>query len=84
MVTVKLFGTLRIDTGVKTFTAEAASVRELYPLVVAEIRAKRPDFPVSEAALRACLVAVNGAQASPRARLRDGDTVCFFPAVAGG
>ena len=84
MVTVKLFGTLRVDSGVKSFTAEAASVRDLYPLVVSEIHARRPDFPVSEASLRACLIAVNGAQASPRTRLHEGDTVCFFPAVAGG
>lgn len=34
MVTVKLFGTLRVDSGVKSFTAEASYVRELYPLVV--------------------------------------------------
>ena len=84
MVTVKLFGTLRIDTGVRELTAEAGSVRELYPIVLREIREKRPDSPVTEKTLHACLVAVNGAQAGPRAKLRDGDVVYFFPAVAGG
>ena len=38
MVTVKLFGTLRLNTGVKELTAEADSVRALYPFVLAEIR----------------------------------------------
>jgi len=38
MVTVKLFGTLRLDSGVKELTAEADTIRALYPLVLAEIR----------------------------------------------
>ena len=29
MVTVKLFGLFRLDTGLKTLTAEAGSVKEL-------------------------------------------------------
>ena len=84
MVTVKLFGTLRIDSGVKELQLEAGSIRELVPLVCREIRRQRPDCAVSEKDLRACLVAVNGVQAGPRARLRDGDVVYFFPAAAGG
>ena len=84
MVTVKLFGTLRLNSGVKEFTAEADSVRALYPLVLAEIRKQKPDSGITEKALKSCLVAVNGERVSPRAKLRDGDTVCLFPAVAGG
>lgn len=84
MVTVKLFGTLRVDSGVKEFSAEAESVRELYPLILQEIRTEKPDSNVTEKTLRACLVAVNGKQVSPRTKLRDGDTVYLFPAVAGG
>ena len=79
-----MFGTLRLDSGVKEFETEAGSVRELYPLALREIRAKNPDSAVTEKALRACLVAVNGRQVSPRAKLRDGDLVYLFPAVAGG
>lgn len=84
MVKVKLFGTLRIDSGVRELEAEAGSVRELYPLVLREILARKPDSALTENALRACMVAVNGEQASPRAKLRDGDLVYLFPAVAGG
>ena len=84
MVTVKLFGTLRLDSGVREFTAEADSVRALYPQVLAEIRARKPDSAVTEKTLRACLVAVNGQQTTPRARLKNGDVVYVFPAVAGG
>ncbi len=84
MVTVKLFGTLRIDSGVKELRLEAGSVRELIPLVCRELRRQRPDCTVSEKDLRACLTAVNGVRVSPRTKLRDGDTVSFFPAAAGG
>lgn len=84
MVTVKLFGTLRLDSGVKEVTAEAKTVKELYPLVLREIRAVKPDSAATEKALRACLVAVNGAPAGLRTKLRDGDVVFLFPAVAGG
>ena len=84
MVTVKLFGTLRLDSGVKEFQAEGASVKALYPAVLKEIREKNPECRVTEKDLRVCLVAVNGVQVRPGTRLRDGDTVYLFPAVAGG
>ena len=84
MVTVRLFGTLRLDSGLRAFETEAESVRALYPLVLREIRRVRPDSAVTEKTLRACLVAVNGVRSTPRARLIDGDTVCFFSSAAGG
>ncbi len=84
MVTVKLFGTLRLESGVREMTAEAETVKALYPLVIREIRTVKPDSAITEKALRGCLVAVNGVQAGPRAKLRAGDVVYFFPAVAGG
>ena len=84
MVTVRLFGTLRLDTGVKELTAEAKNVKALYPLVIRELRAAKLGCAVTEKTLRGCLVAVNGVQAGSRAKLRDGDVVYFFPAVAGG
>ena len=84
MVTVRLFGTLRLESGVKELHLEAGSVRELIPLVCREIRSAKPDCAVTEKTLRGCLVAVNGVRVNPRTRLRDGDVVYFFPAAAGG
>ena len=84
MVTVKLFGTLRLETGVKELQLEAGSIRELIPLVCWELRRQRPDCAVSEKDLRACLAAVNGVRVNPRTKLRDGDVVSFFPPAAGG
>ena len=84
MVTVRLFGTLRLESGVRELQLEAGSIRELVPLVCREIRRQRPDCAVSEKDLRACLAAVNGVRVSQRTKLRDGDVVYFFPAAAGG
>ena len=84
MITVKLFGTLRIDSGVKQLQAEASRVRELYPAVLAEIRAVQPETEITLKTLKGCRIAVNSVAAAPGTKLRDGDTVYFFPAVAGG
>ena len=84
MVTVKMFGTLRLETGVKELAAEAETVMALYPLSGRQIRAAKPHCAVAEQPLRGCLVAVNGVRVNPRTRLRDGDVVYFFPAAAGG
>ena len=37
MVTVKLFGTLRLDSGVKELYVDASSIRELYMPVLTEM-----------------------------------------------
>ena len=84
MVTVKMFGTLRLETGVKELAAEAETVMALYPLIVREIRAAKPDCAVTEKTLRGCLVAVNGVRVNPRTKLRDGDTVEIVSFVGGG
>ena len=74
MITVKLFGTLRIDSGVK----------ELYAPVLDAIRARQPDTCITLKTLKGCRIAVNGNAAAPNTALQPGDTVYFFPAVAGG
>ncbi len=84
MITVKLFGTLRIDSGVKEVHAEAARVKELYAPVLDAIRAKQPDTCITLKTLKGCRIAVNGNAAAPTTALQPGDTVYFFPAVAGG
>ena len=84
MITVKLFGTLRIDSGVKEVQAEAARVKELYAPVLDAIRSRQPDTCITLKTLKGCRIAVNGNAAAPNTALQPGDTVYFFPAVAGG
>ena len=84
MITVKLFGTLRIDSGVKAVQAEASRVKELYAPVLEAIQAKQPDTCITLKTLKGCRIAVNGNAAAPNTALRPGDIVYLFPAVAGG
>ena len=84
MVTVKLFGLLRLDSGVKQLDLEAATVRELYPRLLAELSHRAPDCGLTLKDLKACAVAVNEYPAKPGAKLRDGDIVYLIPPIAGG
>lgn len=84
MVTVKLFGTLRLDSGIKSLEVEADTVRELYPLVMAEILRAAPDSEIKEKDVRSCMVSVNEKKANARTKLQNGDTVYIIPPAAGG
>ena len=84
MVTVKLFGTLRLDSGVKEFQCEAGRVSDVYVPLHKKICETRPDSGITLPFLRACLVAVNGVRSTSTARLKSGDEVFLFTAVGGG
>ena len=84
MVTVKLFGLLRLDSGVKQLELEAASVRELYPKLLEELSHQSPDCGLTLKDLKACAVAVNECPAKPGTKLHDGDIVYLIPPIAGG
>ena len=47
MVKVKLFGLLRLDTGLKELELEADSVKELYPLILAAARSAKPGTSIT-------------------------------------
>lgn len=84
MVTVKLFGTLRLDSGVKEVRVRAGNMHALYAAVLEEIKTQKPDSTLTEEALRACLVAVNGEHVHGRIRLHDNDVIYLLSPVAGG
>lgn len=84
MVHVKLFGLLRLDTGLKELDAEASSVRELYPVLLAEAKRAKPSTTVSAADIDGCIVMINGKQGKKSSRLRDGDEVQLMSPVCGG
>lgn len=60
MVTVKLFGLFRLDTGLKSLQVEASSVKELYPVLLAEAKKARPDTRITAADIDGCIVVING------------------------
>ena len=84
MVHVRLFGLFRLDTGLKELRAEAGSVRELYPILLAEARRVRPETTVTAGDLDGCIVMVNGRQSRKSTKLKDNDEVLLMSPVCGG
>ena len=84
MITVKLFGTFRLDSGIKEMQIDAKSVKELYPVVMDEVLKVNPYTTLSMKDVKGCIVSIDGKQVGPRTKLKDGDVVYLVPAVAGG
>jgi len=78
MVTVRLFGTLRLDAGRRQVNVDASTVAEALQKTAASLGL--PDA----GALLAATVYVNGERASTRTRLRDGDELYLLSPAAGG
>ena len=76
MIRVKLYGLLRIDSGIKERQLEAANVKE----VLEDL--ERCGIPRKK--LEAAVILVNGNSANKRSNLTDGDTVVLMSPVAGG
>ncbi len=84
MVKVKLFGLLRLDTGLKELQLEAGSVKELYPLLLDCARRAKPATTVTAADIDGCIVMINGRQGKKSSKLKDGDEVMLMSPVCGG
>ena len=76
MITVKLYGLLRIESGIREKQLEARTVKEVL-LLLADCGIPRKD-------LDGCVVLVNGAGAKKQTKLHDCDTVVLMSPVAGG
>ena len=76
MITVKLYGLLRIESGIKEKQLQATSVRDVLQQLEA-LGIPRKD-------LNGCVILVNGNSANKRYPLTDGDTVVLMSPVAGG
>ena len=76
MITVKIYGLLRIESGIKEKQMEAAAVKEVLDALA--------DHGISKKDLNSCVILVNGNSANKRSRLLDGDTVVLMSPVAGG
>ena len=76
MITVKLFGLLRIDSGIKEKQLKASTVKEVLDFLA--------DCGISRNDLKGCVILINGKSANKRSKLADGDTVVLMSPVAGG
>ncbi len=84
MVTVKLFGLFRLNTGLKEIKADASSVKDLYPILLEEAKNVNPTTMITAADIDGCIVVINGKQRKKNSKLKDGDTVFLMPPVCGG
>lgn len=75
MITVKLFGLVRLQTGIKELQVEAANVKQLKKALCSHI---------PEEMVKGCVLLVNGKPANRFTKLKDGDQVMLMPPVAGG
>ena len=78
MITVKLFGLLRLDTGLRELQVEAANVKQLKNEIL------RATDRITKEKLSGCVILVNGAPCKSWTKLKDGDQVTLLPPVAGG
>jgi molybdopterin converting factor small subunit len=76
MIHVKLYGLLRIESGIKEAWLDAKTVKE----VLANLEAR--GIPGQE--LSGCVILVNGNRVNPGRKLKDGDVVVLMSPVAGG
>ena len=76
MITVKLYGLLRIESGIKEKQLEAASVKEVLDQLA--------GCGIDKNDLNGCVILVNGNSANKRSKLTDGDAVVLMSPVAGG
>ena len=79
-----MFGLLRLDTGLKELDAEAATVGDLYPILLREAKGVKPATTVTARDVNGCVILINGKQGRKSSRLQDGDEVMLMSPVCGG
>ena len=75
MITVRLYGLVRLETGIKELQIEAATVSQLK---------RELARTISNETVKSCVLLVNGKQANRFTKLNNGDQVMLMPPVAGG
>lgn len=76
MITVKLYGLLRIDSGIKERRIEADNIKDVFTDLMQQ--------GIPKKALDSCIILVNGKPTRKRIALQAGDVVQLMSPVAGG
>ncbi len=77
MVTIKLFGSLRLKSGCKGLEADVSTVKE-----ACQALADSTTLQMKE--LKNCVVMVNGKQSKFSSKIEDGSEVVFLAPAGGG
>ena len=75
MITVKVFGLVRLETGIKELQVEAKNIKELQKALTRHI---------PQETIKGCVLLVNGKPVNRFTKIKDGDQVMLMPPVAGG
>lgn len=78
MITVKLFGLLRLETGIKELQVEASSIEQVYTALLEQAA------NINRADIEGCVIFINGTQGNKKSILKNGDIVTLMSPVAGG
>lgn len=78
MITVKLYGLLRLDSGIKALTLEAQTISQVHDAL------RTQSSRLTQKDLDGCMILINGKPGTKRSRLKDGDQVVLMSPVAGG
>ena len=76
MITVKFYGLMRVESGIRELRVEAINLKTLY--------ARLQEAGLNKQELKGCCVLVNGVPAARTVKLQNGDVVQLLPPVAGG
>ena len=76
MISVKLYGLLRIDSGIREKTLEASEMKDVFSALA--------QCGIPEKKLSGCVIFINGRNGNRKSKLKDGDQVVLMPPVAGG
>ena len=76
MIIVKLYGLLRLDSGIKEVQTEGETVQDVFHALM------QRGFDQKD--LNRAVIIVNGTAAKKRTKLKDGDVVQLLSPVAGG
>lgn len=77
MVKIKLFGSLRLKTGIKELDADISRVKEAFPLLASATGLKEKEF-------KQCVMLINGKQVKSNAMIFDGDELELLTPAGGG
>lgn len=77
MIKAKLFGVLRLNSGISTMLVEADRVGDVIKKIAETGNADQKE-------LKQCVILVDGKRATPHTRLCDGNEVVFLSPAGGG
>ncbi len=78
MITVKLYGLLRLDSGIRELTLDTGSIQDVKEALLAK------SDRITKKDIDGCVILINGKPGKKNSKLKDGDQVVLMSPVAGG